>query len=280
MDRIRQLQDTGTTSTTGSTGPAYAPSTTGAAAARIGGGGSYSPARASGESVDINFGQQVPAGTDPPGSLAFQDVKFGKVQDVKWTDPNLQVSTSSGTDEKKLNANQDLTFNWSVDVLEHKKDGPVYTPGLGDLQGDFTNEATNNWQYKAKLVPHGNTGKYASMRLEESGSSDGTSPSKETQFRTVDKNTGELVRLSQLLAPEDFNKVLAKINDVQGYVPRAEDYQRGPEQLRQLVDESFALYPGKDGKTRLSVGIPSSNQSQEGDIARFLFDMPDYFRPR
>ncbi len=284
MDRLRQISDTSSTSQTGTTtGPAYAPSTTGAAAARVGGGAAWSPAAPSSESVDINFNHQppVPAGTDPPGSLAYQDVKFGKVPDVKFTDPNLQITTSKGTDEKAMGDNKDINFKWSVDVLKDKKNGPLYTPGLGDLQGDFTNEATTNWKYDAKLTPHGNTGKYASMKLEESGSSDGVSPSKETQYRTVDKSSGEVIRLSQLLAPEDFNKVLAKINEVQDYVPGAADYQRGQEQLRQLVDESFALYPSKDGKqTRLAVGIPSSNQSNEGNIAEYLFTMPDYFRPR
>lgn len=183
-----------------------------------------------------------------------------------FTGEKLSLDTQSGVSTKTTETGKNLEFRWTHTSLVDAHTGDSYA--ADDLTGSeeaFMQQAGEDWKVHATMDPAGNTGRFASVVVKVGGQlTEGQSTERAT-FRTYDRETGNQVRMDEILAPHDMESVLEL---VQGRLNRADAaaYRHDAESLKEFVNQSFTVGE-QDGRTTLTVGIP---QAQPGSTAQVL----------
>lgn len=183
-----------------------------------------------------------------------------------FTGEKLSLDTQSGVSKKTTDTGKNLEFRWTHTSLVDAHTGDSYA--ADDLTGSeqaFMQQAGEDWKVHATMDPAGNTGRFASVVVKVGGQLTEGQATERATFRTYDRETGNQVRMDEILAPHDMESVMEL---VQGRLNRADatGYRHDAESLKEFVNQSFTVSE-QDGRTTLTVGIP---QAQPGSTAQVL----------
>lgn len=204
----------------------------------------------------------------------LQTARFGVTPTVRsFGDAPVGLHNDQRVEGKYSPDGQNLEHEISIDRLNHKDGRALYSSDEAELGTlDFHDEAEGSWMTDSKLQPAGHAGKYVSVSETTVTFKGGASASTDIRLRTIDTETAQVVNLSELLSPEQYQKVAASVqsglNSLQGLPYQTED----AETLDSHMNNGFALNQDKQGKTTLTVVIPASTDS--GTVAEFVFSIP------
>lgn len=183
-----------------------------------------------------------------------------------FTGEKLSLDTQSGVETKTTDTGKKLEFRWTHTSLVDAQTGDSYA--ADDFTGAeqaFQNQAGENWTVHATMQPAGNSGRFASVVVRTGGQLEEGKSTERATFRTYDRDSGNQVRLDELLAPHDFESVLGSVQSRLGAADAA-GYQHDAETLKEFVAQSFTVTE-QGGQTTVTVGIP---QAQPGATAQVL----------
>lgn len=204
----------------------------------------------------------------------LQSARFGVTPTVRsFGDAPVGLHNDQRVEAKVSPDGQNLEHEISIDRLNHKDGRALYSSDEAELGTlDFHDEAEGSWMTDSKLQPAGHAGKYVSVAETTVTFKGGASASTDIRLRTIDTETAQVVNLSELLSPEQYQKVAASVqsglNSLQGLPYQVED----AETLDSHMNNGFALHQDKHGKTTLTVVIPASTDM--GTVAEFVFSIP------
>lgn len=202
----------------------------------------------------------------------FDGARFGVSPTVRnFGDAPVQLTT-----DQHQESHAGLQHNIRIDRLMHQDGRALYSSEEAEQATlDFHDQAdAANWQTTSRLRPAGHFGNFVSVSETDTFFSGGASGSSMTRLRTIDTRTGQVVNLSEILSGEDYQRVakdvLAGLNSLQGLPYNVEDL----ETLDSHMNNGFALHQQKDGSVKLSVAIPSQQESLGEKVAEFSFTLP------
>lgn len=219
----------------------------------------------------------TPAASQAPVTMAQEDCgcaearpevsssRIGSPTVRDFTGEKLKLETSSGVETKTTGSGQKLEFRWTHTSLTDAQTGDSYA--ADDLTGSelaFREQAGENWSVHATMQPAGNTGRFASVAVRVGGQLEEGRSTERATFRTYDRDSGNQVRLDELLAPHDFESVLGSVQARLGKAD-ATGFRHDAEALKEHVAQSFTITE-QGGRTTVTVGIPEAQPGAKASV--------------
>ncbi|MEW6280165.1 MAG: hypothetical protein AB1758_16170 [Candidatus Eremiobacterota bacterium] len=137
----------------------------------------------------------------------------------------------------------------------------------------FQNEGESNWRLTSTMKPAGGTAELASVSVLNEYEAGGP-PNQTVELATFEIETGQRMHLKNLVGEETYNHILSTITQELGKRPAGVMYNADAQTLDTIVDQSFAVYQGKDGSRFVTVAVPGQAEASEGTVAEFTFKVP------
>lgn len=203
------------------------------------------------------------------GQPELASTRIGSPTVKPFTGQALRLEESTGVESKELDG-KNLEFRWTHTSLKDSHTGDVYpaTDFTGTLEA-FQNQAGENWTVHATMQPAGNSGRFASVVVREGGKLTEGQATERATLRTYDRESGNQVRLDELLSADKFQTVL---ETVQSRLAGHGSFRHSAQDLKEFVAQSFSVGE-KDGHTFVTVGVPQAQNGAQGRLAEFTFQL-------
>lgn len=208
------------------------------------------------------------------GSIQLQSSRFAVTPTVRsFGSAPVVVSQDNYISPKTLPDGQQVEHEISLDRLMHQNGRALYSSDQAELSTlEFHDEGEASWFTQSELKPAGRAGKYVSVAETTTIYRGGASASTDIQLRTIDTETAQAVNLSELLSPEQYQRVAESVQKGLGTLAGLPYQAEDAETLDSHLNHSFALHQNARGETSLTVVIPAS--SDIGTVAEFVFSLP------
>lgn len=203
----------------------------------------------------------------PEGQPELASTRIGTPSVRPFTGEALSLVSSSGV-ETRTGEGAGGELRWSHTGLRDGRTGDLYEAAdLSSTLEAFQQEKAGDWSVHATMQPAGNAGRFASVVVREGGTRGAGPASERATLRTYDRESGNQVRLDQLVSPAQFQSI---VETVQGRLAGHGSFRHEAGDLQELVAQSFSVSE-EGGQARVTVGIPQTTASPEARLAEFTF---------
>lgn len=185
----------------------------------------------------------------------------------------VRIETSTDQLTKTVDGRQ-VALSYVHSTLLGADGRALYTPDGSDWAPDaFNKDARQDWNVQSTLEPAGSAGRFVSVKLTEGGRTDGKFDGRETSYVTIDRASGDVVNLDEVIGKGNFDKIVGTVHNFLSASSEGQRYKQPKELLIDIIQSSFTLKQD-GGHTVVGVAVPPAQQTDAGTVAHFEFRLP------